>query len=97
MEPELVVQCLNCRIGTLRRGKATYTQWFGDDLVLVPNVSAWQCDVCGDFAYEDETLARVELLLGSQIERSRVHRARRAQAGPGGQSPADDSEQRSAK
>ena len=58
MIPEFI-QCLNCRIGTLRRGKATYAQWLDDQLVLVPNVSAWQCDVCGDFAYDEERRSRV--------------------------------------
>lgn len=94
--PEFV-QCLNCRIGTLRRGKATYAQWIGDNLVLVPGVSAWQCDVCGDFAYEDEVLARVELLLGSQIEGPKSERARRSQSEPGSQPSTDDPKQRSAK
>jgi YgiT-type zinc finger domain-containing protein len=91
------VQCLNCRIGTLQRGKGNYAQWLGDHLVVVSNVSAWHCDVCGDFAYEDETLAHVELLLGSQIEAPRSQRARQGQGGSGGQSSSDDSKQRSAK
>jgi YgiT-type zinc finger domain-containing protein len=82
MKPDFV-QCLNCRIGTLRRGKATYTQWIGDELVLVPDVSAWQCDVCGDFAYEEDVLARVELLLGSQFEHSKPKKnAPQDQTGP---------------
>lgn len=62
------IQCLNCRLGTLREARATHAQWLGEELVLVPGVAAWRCDVCGDFAYDDETLTRVELLLGSRIE-----------------------------
>ena len=89
MWPE-AIQCLSCRIGTLRRGKATDAMWLGGQLVLVPNVAAWQCDVCGDFAYDDETLTRVELLLGSQIERPGPHRAHLARSGPSSRSAADD-------
>lgn len=80
------IQCLNCRLGTLKLGSATYTQWLGSQLVLVPNVLAWQCDVCGDFAYDDETLTRVELLLGSQIERRKPATDRQSQAGSGSHS-----------
>lgn len=82
MKPDYI-QCLNCRIGTLQRGTATYAQWVGDELVLVPNVPAWQCDVCGDFAYEEDVLARVELLLGSQFEHAKPKKhASQEQAGP---------------
>ena len=95
--PHKLVQCLNCRIGTLRRGKATYAQPLGRKLVVVPNVSAWQCDVCGDFAYEDEVLVRVELLLGSQIERPKSRRDATADPASGTHPAPDGSKQRSAK
>lgn len=91
------VQCLNCRVGTLRLTRATYAQWHGQQLVLVPNVLARKCDVCGDFAYEDEALTRVELLLGSHIERPKPRNASKSQSGPGNQPVSDESEQRSAK
>jgi YgiT-type zinc finger domain-containing protein len=74
----------------------TDAQLLGDQLIVVPNVTAWQCDVCGDFAYDDQTLARVDFLLGSSMERSGTRRPQRSRSGPG--SPAaDDSKQKLAR
>jgi len=88
-----VIQCLSCRIGNLRRIDVTDAQLLGDQLILVPNVAAWQCDVCGDFAYDHETLARVDFLLDSSAERSGTRQPQRSRSGPGGPS-ADDSKQK---
>ena len=80
MRPESIA-CLNCHIGTLQRTRATYTQWLNGHLLVVPDVAAWRCDMCGDFAYDDEMLVRVELLLGSQIERRKLNRAQQHKRG----------------
>lgn len=61
------IQCLNCYIGTLRRGRATYTRWFGGQLIIVPNVGIWVCDICGDFVYDDDAIMQIELLLGESL------------------------------
>jgi YgiT-type zinc finger domain-containing protein len=76
------IQCMNCRIGTLRRGKATYTVWFHGQLVVLPNVNVWMCDVCGDFAYDDDTITRVEMLLGDWPSQPAHRPTDRASAGP---------------
>lgn len=33
--------------------------------MIVPDVDAWLCDVCGDFFHDPEVTARIELLLGN--------------------------------
>ena len=90
------IQCLNCRIGNLRQKDVTDAQWLGDQLVLVPNVTTWQCDVCGDFAYDDETLVRVDFLLGGSAGRSDLPHPKRSRSGSSNQ-PADDSKQKRAR
>lgn len=57
-------QCDTCHIGTLNARRTTVTYWVGKHLVIMPNVPVWVCDVCGDFEYEMETIARLEMLLG---------------------------------
>jgi YgiT-type zinc finger domain-containing protein len=44
---------------------STYTTWLEGNLVVLSNVDGWLCDVCGDFVYDPEAIARAELLLGS--------------------------------
>jgi len=34
-------------------------------MIVLPNVDGWICDVCGDFVYDSEVVARAELLLGA--------------------------------
>ncbi len=57
------MQCTACHIGTLHSTRATYTRWLKKNLVIVPNVDARLCDVCGEFYYEPEAIARIEILL----------------------------------
>ena len=59
------MKCEFCRIGTLRAKTITYTRVYNDHLISMPNVTAWVCDVCGDLLYDQTTVLRLELLLGS--------------------------------
>lgn len=56
--------CDICHIGTRRPRRTTVTYWLGGELVLMPNVPVWVCDVCGDVEYEAESITRLEMLLG---------------------------------
>lgn len=62
MDP--TTQCEICHIGTRRPQKTTYTVWVDGQLILLPNVVAWVCDMCADAEYESETIEWLELLLG---------------------------------
>lgn len=57
-------QCLNCHLGAVRRIRATYVRQFGAGLIVIPDAGAWQCDVCGEFVYDDETIVLTEILVG---------------------------------
>jgi YgiT-type zinc finger domain-containing protein len=63
-EPE-TIPCLNCHLGMLRRIRATYAHWFQGELIVVPDAGAWQCDVCGEFVYDDDAIVFAELLAGA--------------------------------
>ena len=57
-------QCGVCHIGVLRVHRVTYASWSEQQLVLLPNVSIWACDVCGESAYDPEIVEWVNMLLG---------------------------------
>ncbi len=63
VEPE-IIQCLNCHLGALKRIRATYARWLEDELLIIPDVGAWECDVCGEFVYDDDAIVLAELLAG---------------------------------
>jgi YgiT-type zinc finger domain-containing protein len=69
-------QCEVCHIGTMHPMQAAYTTWWHGHLVVVPDVQAWLCDVCGEFEHEHETIARIEFLIGNQQAVSSLTRSR---------------------
>jgi hypothetical protein len=61
--------CPTCHIGTLRETNTTYVRQLGARrfaLVSVPNVLTWVCDMCGEHTYDQETIDRLEALLGPE-------------------------------
>lgn len=75
-------QCDNCHIGTLNPRQTTVTYWVEGQLVIMPNVPVWICDVCGDFEYEMENIARLEMLLGIEHSLSDADNSLSAAYGP---------------
>jgi len=57
-------QCTVCHIGALHHKRVTYTQIADEQLVTLPNVSVWLCDVCGEYTYDPDTMRRLQMLLG---------------------------------
>jgi hypothetical protein len=39
-------------------------EWLDSHLVIVPNVPAWTCDVCGEVMIDTDIITRLDLLLG---------------------------------
>lgn len=74
--------CEICHVGSLRPYRATYVRWHGGKFAIVSAVPAWRCDFCGDAFYDDEALARLVLLLGSESHSG--DRQRRRGLGPEG-------------
>lgn len=56
--------CTECHIGSLHKRRITYTNWHSNQFVIVPNLSAWQCDVCGHCQIDAEAINRLMPLLG---------------------------------
>jgi YgiT-type zinc finger domain-containing protein len=63
--------CPICHLGRLRQHQVTYTQVFEDKFIVIPNVSALVCDVCGEKVFDNEMLRRLSGLLG--IERHNLN------------------------
>ncbi|HEC22498.1 MAG TPA: type II toxin-antitoxin system MqsA family antitoxin [Chloroflexi bacterium] len=59
-------KCEFCHIGTLHARRATYALQVDRHLVILPDVPAWTCDVCGSSGYDAEVIAWIEMLLGTE-------------------------------
>jgi YgiT-type zinc finger domain-containing protein len=56
--------CSQCHIGDLHKRRITYTNWHSNQFVIVPNLPAWQCDVCGYCQIDADAINRLMPLLG---------------------------------
>jgi YgiT-type zinc finger domain-containing protein len=56
--------CPICHFGKLGERQVTHTQIFEGQLIVIPNVPALVCDVCGEKILDDEVLTRLSGLLG---------------------------------
>ena len=63
MNPHDII-CPACHIGKLDVRKVTYSQVLEGHLLVIPNVSALVCDMCGERVLDDEVLSRLSGLLG---------------------------------
>ncbi len=57
-------QCNVCHIGILALRYTTYARRIDNQLVLLPNLPVWVCDVCGEVIPEADTVGRIEMLFG---------------------------------
>jgi YgiT-type zinc finger domain-containing protein len=60
-------QCDACHIGLLQTRRVTYAARLGNDLLVMPNITVYICDVCGESAYDPEIIARIQMLLGVDL------------------------------
>jgi hypothetical protein len=60
--------CTNCGVGSLKPTKITYLRKVGTLMVMLPNFAAWKCDACHFTRYDNAALARIEHILGPDIE-----------------------------
>ena len=56
--------CPVCHVGKLRERTVTHTQVHEGQLVVIPNVRALICDVCGEKVLDHVVLGRLFGLLG---------------------------------
>jgi YgiT-type zinc finger domain-containing protein len=65
--------CPVCHVGKLRERAITYTQVYEGRFVVIPNVQALVCDVCGEKVFDNIVLGRLHGLL--DIDRHGLHNA----------------------
>jgi YgiT-type zinc finger domain-containing protein len=66
--------CPRCQIGTMQPTTATYTTVHRGALMSVPNITAWNCDICQYMEYDDAVMARLEALVGEYLFSSETQR-----------------------
>ena len=60
--------CPDCAFGTLKPIRITFMREWAGHMVTLPNFAAWQCDSCGHTLYDQVALAKLEVLLGPDVE-----------------------------
>jgi len=73
--------CPRCHTGALRRRHVVYAAWHstsdasGDQFVIIPQVPAWLCDVCGAKIFDADAMDWIAPLLGPVIDVDEASRA----------------------
>jgi YgiT-type zinc finger domain-containing protein len=63
--------CAFCR-GQLRPTVTTFTQPYKGGFVVVENVPAWECEVCGETYFDPDVVERLQNLIWSGAEPVRM-------------------------
>lgn len=63
MESHTSFPCPRCQIGHCQPIQTTYVQMYGDQLISIPDVAAWRCDICGLQEFNPEALLHISKLL----------------------------------
>jgi YgiT-type zinc finger domain-containing protein len=59
--------CPRCQIGHLQRGQATFVTCLNDQLLSIPDVAAWSCDICQYREFDVEAIHQIEVLAGALV------------------------------
>lgn len=62
--------CDECRIGRLQPVTAPFVNEYGGEILVVPDVPAQLCDVCGDLSYDPQFLYLLYRLMDPLTESS---------------------------
>jgi YgiT-type zinc finger domain-containing protein len=74
------VICPVCHVGKLQERTVNYTQVYEGQFIVIPNVHALVCDVCGEKVLDHVVLGRLYGLLG--VDRHNLHNASSSQSQP---------------
>jgi len=72
-------KCTVCFIGSLRPKRIAHTRATENELIVLPNVEAYVCDMCGAIHRKMDGIARMEFLLGEpapEMEQKELRDAR---------------------
>lgn len=80
--------CPYCQIGHCQPGQAAYVRIQGSEVISVPDMDVWTCDICGFQEFDREAILNIETLLAESSlhetlrtknpDVSRMQRMRRA-------------------
>jgi YgiT-type zinc finger domain-containing protein len=59
--------CPRCQIGHLQRGQATFITCVDDQLLSIPDVDAWACDICHYREFDATAIRQIELITGAFV------------------------------
>ncbi|MCL4266587.1 MAG: YgiT-type zinc finger protein [Anaerolineae bacterium] len=62
------MKCNHCRIGRLTSVKMPYITFLDDQMMVVPNVSAYRCDMCGEVLFNEGFLEALQYVLDRLTE-----------------------------
>jgi YgiT-type zinc finger domain-containing protein len=62
------MKCNHCRIGHLTDAKMPYITFLDDQMIVVPDVSAHRCDMCGEVQFSESFLEQLQYLLDRLTE-----------------------------
>lgn len=54
--------CINCAGDTLQRDRISTALWRGDDLVVIEDIPALVCRICGERYFEDEVAMAMDMM-----------------------------------
>lgn len=57
------MKCKRCHIGRFQSTKLPYMTMMDDRLLVVPNISAYRCDVCGNVVFNRAFLERMQYII----------------------------------
>jgi YgiT-type zinc finger domain-containing protein len=59
--------CPRCQIGHLQRGQATFVTCVDEQLLSIPDVAAWACDICHYREFDADAVRQIELITGAFV------------------------------
>ena len=63
--------CSFCHIGHIVEKKITYTEWYQEELVVIPGIPAKICDYCGEQEFDPFIVGTLHRLLWAGFDMSR--------------------------
>ncbi len=55
--------CYRCRIGRLKPAQAPYAQMVDGNMLILPDMPAAICDVCGEIEYDADIMINIQYLV----------------------------------
>jgi YgiT-type zinc finger domain-containing protein len=57
------MNCEQCRIGQFHPTTAPYMRWHSGSIMVIPDVPAHACDICGEMVYDINFINKLQFLL----------------------------------